>query len=137
MPERIRGAGDESRYEELKKGASALGAAYQKINFLRDLASDSGELSRWYFPGSSYETFDNEAKKNVTDDIENDLQIAKTDLARLPESSKTAVALSLAYYERLLAQLKTADASEIKRRRIRVPDSTKLLLYAKAKVGRL
>lgn len=52
--------GDTELYGELSGGASALGAAYQKINFLRDLASDTSELDRWYFPGSTYQTFDDE-----------------------------------------------------------------------------
>ena len=34
-------------------GARALGAAFQKINFLRDLGADTEELGRTYFPGTT------------------------------------------------------------------------------------
>jgi phytoene synthase len=37
---------------ELALGARALGAAFQKVNFLRDLAADFKALGRSYFPGA-------------------------------------------------------------------------------------
>lgn len=127
--------GDAGQYDDLKKGARSLGAAYQKINFLRDLASDNDDLKRWYFPASSYDSFDEATKVKICEDIEHDLREAKVSLAQLPRSSRKAVGLSLAYYELLLKKLNRADAATLKQRRLRVPTLTKLALYAQAKVS--
>lgn len=126
--------GDMRRYQELSTGARALGAAYQKINFLRDLAADSKELKRWYFPDSSFDTFDDRAKDAVVADIERDIKAARTALAGLPTSSKHAVGLSLSYYQKLLDKLQRTDAGELKTRRLRISNRTKLLLYARARI---
>ena len=42
--------GNSSCYKQLEKGALELGAAFQKINFLRDIRFDRGEMGRNYFP---------------------------------------------------------------------------------------
>lgn len=127
--------GDHARYESLSDGARALGAAYQKINFLRDLAADKGELGRWYFPGCTYESFNDADKKTITSDIREDIERAREALGKLPRSSKRAVALSLSYYDRLLDKLQRASVSELKQRRLRVSDTIKLLLYLKARMS--
>jgi 15-cis-phytoene synthase len=44
-------AGNPSEYEALASDACALGSAFQKINFLRDIRSDYEERGRVYFPG--------------------------------------------------------------------------------------
>jgi len=126
--------GDKAHYDELADGARALGAAYQKINFLRDLASDQQDLERWYFPDSTYETFGDDDKRAVTDDIEHDVDRARAALNDLPRSSRRAVSLSLAYYDRLLDKLKAADIATLKRERLRVPDYVKLALYVRARL---
>ena len=43
--------GDDDLYFKLEEPARRLGAAFQKINFLRDVKSDYQELGRTYFPG--------------------------------------------------------------------------------------
>lgn len=42
--------GDDNKYLALKPYAMKLGAAFQKINFLRDLKMDFNTLNRSYFP---------------------------------------------------------------------------------------
>ena len=42
--------GNEKYYQKLKPSAMALGSAFQKVNFLRDLNADFHELNRTYFP---------------------------------------------------------------------------------------
>ncbi len=54
-----------SRRDELQRGARALGAAFQKVNFLRDLAADFRTLGRSYFPDVRVDNFD-EATKIAT-----------------------------------------------------------------------
>jgi phytoene/squalene synthetase len=127
--------GDKTKYVELSDGARALGAAYQKINFLRDLASDKSELNRWYFPGSTYQTFDDEDKRLIVQDIQQDISAARVALEKLPRSSRRAVNLSLAYYDLLLRRLESANVDELKQRRLRVPDARKIALYVKAKLS--
>jgi phytoene/squalene synthetase len=43
--------GSKQKFEELKPSAMALGSAFQKVNFLRDLNADKNTLGRSYFPG--------------------------------------------------------------------------------------
>ena len=126
--------GDTKRYAELADGARALGAAYQKINFLRDLASDNKDLNRWYFPGSTFDSFDDNAKNVVVADIETDITKARTALQELPRSSNKAVSLSLEYYQRLLEKLKRTPTNELRTKRLRISNATKLLLYAKVRL---
>ena len=45
---------DEKKYYELMQMAMALGSAFQKINFLRDMKSDFDERGRVYFPGVDF-----------------------------------------------------------------------------------
>lgn len=127
--------GDKAEYAKLAPGACALGAAYQKINFLRDLSADKHELDRWYFPDSSYETFNDDDKQTITNDIREDITLARDALAQLPRSSRRAVVLSLAYYDLLLRRLEQASISELKQRRMRVPNPIKLLMYMKARLS--
>ncbi len=127
--------GDHARYEALAAGARALGAAYQKINFLRDLAADKGELGRWYFPDCTFESFTDADKTAITSDIRSDIKQARSALAKLPRSSKRAVTLSLSYYDRLLEKLEHASVGELREQRLRIPDITKLFLYAKARLS--
>lgn len=125
---------DTAQYDELRASAQALGAAYQKVNFLRDIASDNDERSRMYFPGKTYETFDELAKQAVVADIKNDFANALPGLRALPKSAKAAVMLSTTYYQKVLDKLDAASVNEIKSSRIRVSGAYKLWLLAKVYV---
>lgn len=120
--------GDDKRYGQLKAGAAALGSAYQKVNFLRDMAADYRELGRLYFPGVTFDSFDETAKKAIVDDIRRDFQKALPALRQLPPSSKKATMMSYVYYSELLRRLEAAPAARIKSQRIRVPSRRKLTL---------
>lgn len=123
--------GDDDAYRTLERGAIALGAAYQKVNFLRDLSADYHTLGRWYFPRTTYETFNNKAKSAIVASIRNDLEQAEPALQRLPRNVRTAVATSAAYYTTLLDKLDRASVETIKRRRLRVTNTTKLWLLGR------
>lgn len=122
----------EQKYDTLELGAKKLGAAYQKVNFLRDIASDADELGRWYFPLSSKETFDETAKALIINDIEKDFAAAKTAIDRLPPSSQKAVRLSYRYYSLLLQKLKETSAEDLLKKRVRINNPQKLILLASA-----
>ena len=120
---------DEITYKKLETGAKQLGAAYQKINFLRDIASDAKNLNRWYFPIASFETFDDVAKNSIITDIKKDFISAKKAIAQLPSSSRPAVLLSYQYYNKLLKQIERTPASLLLKKRIRVGDAQKTVLF--------
>lgn len=121
-------AGDTARYETLTPGACALGAAYQKVNFLRDIAADHHELGRMYFPDVQYDTFSDEDKHAISADIGADFAAAQSSLAQLPRSSKAAVMLSVMYYRRLLRRLERTSVDDIKTSRLRIGTPRKLWL---------
>lgn len=124
--------GDDTIYSQLKSGASSLGSAYQKVNFLRDLADDYNRLSRVYFPGVDYESFNDHTKRAIEADIENDFAFARLAIKQLPRSSKRAVEASYTIYYRLFTKLKQTSAETIKRQRVRISNPHKLLLIIKS-----
>jgi phytoene synthase len=131
--------GDDKEYERLRPGAAALGSAYQKVNFLRDLAADYKELGRLYFPGVTYETFDESAKRDIIADIQKDFDKALPSLLELPASSRRATLISYVYYRELLKKLENTPASTVKTTRIRLPSRRKLVLIIRtlARQGRM
>ena len=127
---------DIKRYNQLEKGAGKLGAAYQKINFLRDIAADAEGLGRWYFPISSFAAFDDKAKNAIVRDIEKDLAAAKKAITKLPDSSQKAVSLSYQYYSELLKKIKLTPATQLRQKRIRVNNLQKAILFARTSLIR-
>jgi len=121
-------ADDANLYETLADGARHLGAAYQKVNFLRDIAADHDELERWYFPEGSYNTFDEAAKAHIIAEISYDFEKGREALVQLPRSSRKAVALSYHYYQLLLKKIESTPATVLKQQRVRIPNVRKLLL---------
>ena len=126
--------GDKQRYNQLKEPAMKLGSAFQKVNFLRDLKADAHELDRLYFPDVEISNFTEEVKQQLIEDIENDFIEAEEGIKELPGKSKLAVYIAFIYYKKLLKKLKQTPANMIIKTRIRVPDSVKFLLLAKASV---
>lgn len=126
--------GDAKKFATFKTSACALGSAYQKINFLRDLAADYELLGRVYFPGVTFEGFDESTKNDIIRDIESDLQKAEGGLRNLPASSRYAVELSVRYYGRLVKKIKQTPADVIKKKRIRVGTTMKLWILVSSKI---
>jgi len=124
---------DEQR-AKLEHGARALGAAFQKVNFLRDLAADFETLGRSYFPGIDIATFSEDEKVRLLDDLDNDLRDAAIG-SELPTSSRKAVALAHSLFAQLSKRIRATPASELVRTRVRVPDGVKLRLAAAAAIG--
>ena len=122
---------DDAAYAKLEAPASRLGAAYQKVNFLRDIAADSEGLGRWYFPIGSAATFDEKTKRAIIADIDKDFAVAKKAIPALPESSQKAVLLSYEYYSRLLQKIKETSASRLLQERIRITNTKKIGLFIK------
>jgi phytoene synthase len=115
----------------LVAGARSLGAAFQKVNFLRDLAADVDGLGRSYFPGVNIATFDEADKKRLCDDIDSDLDKAFATLPLLPLDARRAVALAHGLFAQLNARIRTTPAETLKSTRIRVSDVTKFVIAAR------
>lgn len=115
----------------LVAGARSLGAAFQKVNFLRDLAADVDGLGRSYFPGVNIATFDETDKKRLCDDIDVDLDRAFATLPLLPLDARRAVALAHGLFARLNNRIRATPAETLKTTRIRVSDVTKFVIAAR------
>lgn len=128
--------GDQARYEQLTPGARALGAAFQKINFLRDMADDHGQRGRDYFPGVDPGRFDDARRDALLDDIDADLAAAAAVIPELPASSRRAVRAAHDLFAALSERMRRTPAAEIATRRVRVPDPVKAVVLARCLVGR-
>ena len=124
--------GNPKKYKELVPNAMALGSAFQKVNFLRDLKDDYENLNRSYFPNIDFANFSEESKKNIINEIKKDFELALKGIKKLPNSSKLGVYTAYKYYLKLLQKLEKTPSLKIKSTRIRIPNYQKvnLLLYS-------
>lgn len=120
--------GDNEKYEELKPYAMRLGAAFQKINFLRDLKADYEDLGRSYFPNLDIVNFDAKQKTIIEDEIEEDFKVALMGIKKLPKTSRQGVYLAYLYYQKLFLKIKKTPAQKILLERIRIPNLKKIVL---------
>jgi len=116
----------------LETGARALGSAFQKVNFLRDLAADVETLGRSYFPGVDAADFADTQKNELLDDIDGELELAGRSVLLLPTSSRRAVATAHGLFAELSRRLRTTPAAALLTTRVRVPDPVKLRIAASA-----
>lgn len=126
--------GDAQMYDKLKVSAKSLGAAFQKVNFLRDMKSDYIERGRVYFPGMNFITFDEEAKKQVEANIQYDFDDAYEGIMQLPNGARMGVYLAYIYYVSLFNKIKQTAAEVVKSERIRVSDRRKIGLLVQTYV---
>ncbi len=127
--------GDQEKYENLKESAMALGSAFQKVNFLRDLKDDYELLERSYFPNTNLLELDEASKKRIVDEIRADFELGYSGIVKLPAEAKFGVYTAYRYYNKLLQKLQKTPPLEIKNTRIRVPNYQKFGLLAKSYVN--
>ena len=120
----------DDRGKRLREGAQRLGAAFQKVNFLRDLADDFDALGRSYFPGVSVGSFSEADKRRLLDDIDADLLVSGAAIAELPTPVRAAVALAQELFSELSRRLRATPARELRSTRVRVPNPVKLRIAA-------
>jgi len=123
--------GNEDKYNELEYSAKKLGAAFQKVNFLRDIKSDFTERGRVYFPGIDLKNFDSSSKLEIEKDIKSDFDEALKGIKKLPKGASIGVYLAYVYYLKLFSKIRSCPVSEILHRRVRVPDFIKFILLFK------
>jgi 15-cis-phytoene synthase len=120
--------GDDAEYEKLKPTARRLGAAFQKVNFLRDLGQDYNELGRSYFPGTDPSRLNVLQKTHIEKEIVSDFDAALTGIRMLRPASRFGVYLAYAYYRTLFRKIRSTSPGQILHRRIRVPNHEKLTI---------
>jgi phytoene synthase len=116
--------------ETLRRGARQLGAAFQNVNFLRDLADDTDRLHRGYLGGSERLTDADRDAWVAT--IARQLADARAAIPLLPKDARAAVRSALALFADLTRRVAKTPAETLYRRRVRVPDPIKAALAARA-----
>ncbi len=116
---------EQARYAELSDGARRLGSAFQKVNFLRDLAADHQGRGRSYFPGIDPARLSEDQKHLLLDDIDADLVAAADAVGRLPDNCRAAVAVAHAVFEELAVRLRRTPAETLAGGRVRLSSGTK------------
>ena len=122
------------QYKELKAYAEALGSAFQKINFLRDLNDDYNGLNRIYFPNLDISKFNNSQKKIIEKDIAKDFEKGLIGIKKLDKDARKGVYLAYQYYISLFNKIRKEDASNILKTRIRVSNFRKMLILIKSEI---
>ncbi len=123
---------DAQLYNSLSPMACSLGAAFQKVNFLRDMKADNEDRGRVYFPGIDLENFTEQDKQHIETDIQADFDEALRGVKLLPVAAKSGVYIAYKYYLRLFKKIKHTPASVLLQKRVRVSDLQKRAIYGKA-----
>ncbi|WP_426320169.1 phytoene/squalene synthase family protein [Microbacterium sp. E-13] len=113
---------------ELIEGARRLGAAFQDVNFLRDLSHDGEVLGRDYLGLSAGE----DQRAAVCDRIDADLAAAAAVIPLLPADCRRAVTAAHDLFAELAARLRACEPDG---GRVRVPDAVKARVAARAMLG--
>ncbi|HZG01248.1 MAG TPA: phytoene/squalene synthase family protein [Chitinophagales bacterium] len=113
-------------YEAVKPNAMKLGAAFQKVNFLRDINADHEQLGRMYFPNVDFSNFTQQDKANIEEEIEADFNDALVGIKQLPSSSRRGVYLAYVYYKKLFAKIRRTPVEQVAQTRIRVANYEKM-----------
>ena len=126
--------GNKEKYEQLRSSAQSLGAAFQKVNFLRDIKADFEGLERMYFPNCDFTNFKPEDKQAIEADIQADFAAALIGIKVLPIKARFGVYVAYKYYYTLYKKIRKTQHDSILHTRIRIPDYGKLFILAKAKI---
>jgi phytoene/squalene synthetase len=121
--------GDRATYERLLPNARSLGAAFQKVNFLRDLKDDFEDKGRIYFPGVDMSAFNAGAKTQIEAEIAADFRHASQGIVKLPKESRLGVYVAYVYYQRLFQKIAALPSNRIMEERVRIPNRRKATLF--------
>lgn len=123
--------GDPREYERLKNSAMALGSAFQKINFLRDIRDDYLDKGRTYFPGVDMRNFSTSDKKKIEQDISQDFEAGYEGIIQLPKSARFGVLIAYVFYYNLYLKIRRTSFQTILNERVRIKNRKKAYLLAK------
>lgn len=124
--------GKRETFDKLKEPARALGAAFQKVNFLRDIQADYNGLARVYFPCCDFNNFTEEDKRRIEEDIHQDFKAAYKGITHLPLKARFGVYVAYKYYLSLFRKIRKMQPSTILQQRVRIPDYHKILIILRA-----
>ena len=124
--------GKKDLYDNLKDAARSLGAAFQKVNFLRDIKADFNGLSRVYFPGCDFNNFTEQQKNQIEEDINNDFRLAYNGITRLPLKARFGVYVAYKYYLSLFKKIKKLEPARVLEERVRIPNYRKAMIIFRA-----
>lgn len=124
--------GDSALYDRLKEPARRLGAAFQKVNFLRDMKSDFEERGRVYFPDIDFADFNATSKQLIEQDIRDDFDAALAGIMQLPKGAQFGVYTAYKYYLNLFHKITQAPPQKVLQQRIRVPNHQKMVILVKS-----
>jgi len=126
--------GDKKLYAKLESPARALGAAFQKVNFLRDIRADYQGLSRVYFPGCDFSNFTQADKRAIEKDIHEDFRAAYNGIQQLPLKARFGVYVAYKYYLSLFKKIRGLEPASVLQARIRIPNIQKAYIVFRAGV---
>ena len=124
--------GNKEMYNALSDYARSLGAAFQKVNFLRDIKADHENLDRMYFPNCNFRNFTPEEKNRIETDIQKDFDDAYQGVLQLPARARFGVYVAYKYYYSLFKKIKKLQPKSVLEKRIRIPDYRKMFIIAQA-----
>jgi len=125
--------GNKKKYDELENPARLLGAAFQKVNFLRDIQSDIKERGRIYLPGvHHHELIDDIKKSKLEEEVEHEFKEAFRGIVKLPITVKLGVYSAYLYYLMLFKKIKRMDMEQLRNRRVRISNPHKFYLLLKS-----
>jgi phytoene synthase len=127
---RVFSRGDSEMFDRLQSYAMRLGAAFQKVNFLRDLQADQERLGRTYFPSMKAHALNANSKRDIEESIEQDFSDGLKGIKKLPRSARFGVYLAYMYYLALYRKIKSIPPEKILQARIRIPNRYKATLWA-------
>lgn len=115
----------------LNDGARRLGAAFQKVNFLRDFADDHDDLGRVYFAGTE-KRLTEKSKIEVVTSIRGDLRAADSAIPLLASGCRAAVWAARAMFGKLTDRIESTPATVLNHTRVRVPNPVKVAILTRA-----
>ncbi|MCD9014075.1 phytoene/squalene synthase family protein [Parachryseolinea silvisoli] len=121
---------NDALYQQLKPSAMRLGAAFQKINFLRDLQADFSGMGRSYFPGIDLHSFNDTCKATIEASIADDFHAAYLGIKKLPRSARLGVYVAYVYYLALFRKIRNTPSALVMKSRIRIRNRHKARLLA-------
>ncbi|MEV8338975.1 squalene/phytoene synthase family protein [Leucobacter sp. NPDC077196] len=121
---------DALEQHRLERGARSLGAAFQNVNFLRDLADDTDRLGRNYL--GTQERLTDADRIDWVRRIEAELADARAVLPLLPKDARAAVRCALNLFAALTHRISRTSIDELYARRVRVPDWQKTVVISRS-----
>jgi len=119
-----------AQQERAEYGARQLGAAFQNINFLRDIGDDTRRLGRHYLGfGAGLSAAQKDAWVALARE---QLAAGFAAIELLPADARRAVRAAHNLFAELLARIDAADCATLLRRRMRVPNMVKIRIVADA-----